>query len=79
MTKIELENYIKSKYPKENNSCEHKEFKNLKSSISGRKAEDVISYVSAISNMDGGILILGIVDKTLDIVGIEDIHDYTIF
>lgn len=77
MTKIELENYIKSKYPKENNLCEHKEFKNLKSSISGRKAEDVISYVSAISNMDGGVLILGIVDKTLDIIGIEDIHDYT--
>ena len=77
MIKNELEKYIKSKYPKENNSCEHKEFKNLKSSISGRKAEDVISYVSAISNMDGGVLILGIVDKTLDIVGIEDIHDYT--
>ncbi len=48
MTKIELENYIKSKYPKENNLCEHKELKNLKSCISGRKTEDVISYVSAI-------------------------------
>jgi ATP-dependent DNA helicase RecG len=77
MTKIELETYLKSKYPKENSSCEHKEFKYLKNSVSGRKGEDIISYVSAISNMDGGHLILGVVDKTLDIVGIEDTLDFT--
>jgi len=77
MTKTELETYLKSKYPKENNSCEHKEFKNLKSSVAGRKSEDIISYVSAISNMEGGHLILGVADKTLDIIGIEDTQDFT--
>jgi len=77
MTKLELEEYIKTKYPKENDSCEHKEFKNLKSSVSGRKGEDIISYVSAISNMEGGSLVLGVADKTLEVLGIEDIFDYT--
>lgn len=77
MTKLELEEYIKTKYPKENDACEHKEFKNLKSSVSGRKGEDIISYVSAISNMEGGSLVLGVADKTLEIVGIEDVFDYT--
>lgn len=77
MTKLELEEYIKIKYPKENDACEHKEFKNLKSSVSGRKGEDIISYVSAISNMEGGSLVLGVADKTLEIVGIEDVFDYT--
>lgn len=77
MTKLELEEYIKTKYPKENDFCEHKEFKNLKSSVSGRKGEDIISYVSAISNMEGGSLVLGVADKTLEIVGIEDVFDYT--
>lgn len=78
MTKIELEEYLKSKYPKENNSCEHKEFKTLKNSVSGRIREDVISYISAISNMEGGHLLLGVVDKTLEIAGIEDTQDFTI-
>lgn len=77
MTKIELETYLKSKYPKENSSCEHKEFKSFKSSVSSRKGEDIISYVSAISNMEGGHLVLGIADKTLEIIGIEDTQDYT--
>jgi len=77
MTKAELEVYLKSKYPKENNSCEHKEFKNLKNSVAGRKSEDIISYVSAISNMEGGHLILGVADKTLEIIGMEDTQDYT--
>jgi ATP-dependent DNA helicase RecG len=76
MRKLELEEYIKTKYPKENNACEHKEFKNLKSSVSGRKGEDIISYVSAISNMEGGSLVLGVADETLEIVGIEDVFDY---
>lgn len=77
MTKLELEEYIKTKYPKENDACEHKEFKNLKSSVSGRKGEDIISYVSAMSNMEGGSLVLGVADKTLEVVGIEDVFDYT--
>ena len=77
MTKNELEQFIKTKYPKENSSCEHKEFKTLKQAISGRKGEDVISYVSALSNMEGGELILGVKDGSLEVVGIENTHDYT--
>lgn len=77
MKQEELKIYIQDKFPKENSSCEHKEFKNLKNSISGRKGEDVISYISAISNMQGGHLILGVVDITLDIIGIENTLDYT--
>jgi len=30
MTKFELEKYLKSKYPKEDHTCEHKEFKTAK-------------------------------------------------
>ena len=37
MTAIELQNYLKAHYPKENESCEWKEFKNLKHSILGGK------------------------------------------
>ena len=77
MTKHELEKFIKTKYPKENNSCEHKEFKNLKQAVSGRKGEDVISYVSALSNMEGGVLVLGVKDGSLEVVGIENTQDYT--
>ena len=77
MTKYELEEYIRSKYPKENYSCEHKEFKSLKQAISGRKGGDVVSYVSAISNMEGGELILGVKDGSLEVVGIENSYDYT--
>ncbi len=77
MTKIELEMYLRSNYPKENNACEHKEFKSFKSSVAGRKGEDIISYVSALSNMNGGHLILGVEDKTLEIVGLHDTQDYT--
>ena len=77
MTKNELEQFIRTKYQKENSSCEHKEFKTLKQAISGRKGEDVISYVSALSNMEGGELILGVKDGSLEVVGIENSHDYT--
>jgi len=77
MTKIELEKYLKSKYPKEDHTCEHKEFKTLKQAISGRKGEDVISYVSALSNMEGGVLVLGVKDGSLEVVGIDDTSGYT--
>ncbi len=78
MKEKELHNYLIENFPKENESCEWKEFKSLKHSISARAGEDVISYISSISNMEGGFLILGVKDKTLEIVGIEDFHDYNI-
>ncbi|MDD5716990.1 MAG: ATP-binding protein [Sulfuricurvum sp.] len=77
MTAIELQNHLKAHYPKENEACEWKEFKNLKHSISGGKGEDLATYVSAIANMNGGHIVIGVKDSTLDIVGIEKFHDYT--
>lgn len=78
MTEFELKSFLIENFPKENEKCEWKEFKSLKSSISGRQGEDLISYISSISNMEGGNLILGIEDKTLKIIGIQDFHDYNI-
>ena len=78
MTEKELHNYLKTNYPIENEKCEWKEFKSLKNSIAGKEGDDVISYISAIANMHGGNLILGIQDKTLDIVGIQDFSGYSI-
>ena len=75
MTEIELQQYLLDKYPQENSRCEWKEFKNLKNSFCGDEKDDVISYVSAIANMDGGHLVIGVKDKTLEIVG-TDTYNY---
>ncbi|MEJ6981997.1 ATP-binding protein [Pedobacter sp. P351] len=77
MTELELQEFLQLQYPKENESCEWKEFKSLKLNVSGHKGEDVISYVSAISNINGGWLILGVEDTSLKIIGIQDFHDFT--
>jgi ATP-dependent DNA helicase RecG len=78
MTEKELHYYLTTNFPIENEKCEWKEFKSLKNSISGKSGDDVISYISAIANMQGGILIIGIQDITLNIVGIQDFAGYTI-
>ena len=64
MTEFELQQYLLRKYPQENARCEWKEFKNLKNSFCGDEKDDVISYVSAIANMEGGHLVIGVKDKT---------------
>ncbi|MBI3882651.1 MAG: putative DNA binding domain-containing protein [Sphingobacteriales bacterium] len=76
MTEKELQNYLKEHFPQENEKCEWKEFKSLKHSISAKDGEDVISYISAIANMNGGCLVIGIEDMTLSIIGIKDTHTY---
>lgn len=78
MTEQELKKYIQSNYPRENEKCEWKEFKNLKHAISSKDGDDVISYISAIANMNGGHLVIGVEDKTLNIVGIINFHTYNI-
>lgn len=78
MTEKELQNHLKNSYPRENEKSEWKEFKSLKSAVSGRAGDDVISYISAIANMQGGNLIIGIQDKTHAIVGIQEFADYSI-
>ena len=69
MTEIELREYLRANFPKENEGNEWKEFKNLKNDFSGKEKDDVISYVSALANMEGGNLVIGVVDETLEIVG----------
>ena len=78
MTESELKLHLLGAYPTENESCEWKEFKNLRHAVSGKKGEDIISYISALANMEGGDLVVGVKDGTLDIVGIQDFHDYTV-
>lgn len=71
MLEQELQQYLRHKYPQENARCEWKEYKNLKNSFCGNEKDDVISYVSAIANMEGGHLVIGVKDKTLEIVGTD--------
>lgn len=78
MTEKDLQDYLMNNYPLENEKCEWKEFKSLKSAVSGRAGDDVISYISAIANMQGGNLIIGTEDQTHKIVGIQDFSGYTI-
>lgn len=54
-------NLIKQ-YPKEDEGCEWKEFKNLKNDFSGHEKDDIISYVSALANMEGRHLVFGVKD-----------------
>lgn len=77
MNEHALQQYLQVHYPKENAACEWKEFKVLKHAVSGSKGEDIASYVSAIANMEGGHLVIGVEDGTLRIVGIQDFGDYT--
>ena len=71
MLELELQQYLRREYPQENARCEWKEFKNLKNSFCGDEKDDVISYVSAIANMEGDHLVIGVKDKTLEIVGTD--------
>ena len=77
MIEQELHQYLKAHFPKENEQCEWKAFRNLRSDVSGRAGDDVISYVSAIANMEGGHLVMGVEDKSLALLGIQQLHDYT--
>lgn len=76
MTEQELQQYLIKQYPKEDEGCEWKEFKNLKNDFSGHEKDDVISYVSALANVEGGHLVVGVEEKTLRIVG-TDTYNYT--
>ena len=77
MREQELHEFLLENYPEENAKCEWKEFTNLKYQFNGKPKDDVISYVSAIANMEGGHLVLGVEDKTLKIIGIQNFENYT--
>lgn len=76
MTELELQQYLLRTYPQENERCDWKEMKNLKNSFTGKEGDDVISYVSGIANMEGGELVIGVEDGTLNIVG-TDTYNFT--
>ena len=71
MTENELREFLIAHYPVEDEKRDWKEMKNLKNSFNGHEGEDVMSYVSGIANMEGGVLVIGVVDKTLEIVGTD--------
>ncbi len=75
MQESELQQYILRNYPQENARCEWKEFKNLKNSFCGDEKNDIISYVSDIANMEGGHLVIGVYDSSLEIVE-TDTYNY---
>ena len=77
MTTKELQEYLIMRFPIENERWEWKEFSQLKHAVRGNEGEDIVSYISAISNMKGGSLIIGVKDKSLEITGITDFHNYT--
>ena len=60
MTEQEFQQYLLREYPQENARCEWKEFKNLKNSFCGEEKDNMISYVSALANMEGGFLVVGV-------------------
>ena len=76
MTEQELKKHLQDKYPQENEACEWKEFQSLKHSFGGNAGDDIISYISAIANMEGGHLVIGIKDKSGEISGIIEFNNY---
>ena len=76
-TAQELQAWLRTQFPKEDERHEWKEWRSLKSNISGRKGEDLVSYVSALANMDGGCVVIGVQDQTLAVTGIQDFADYS--
>jgi ATP-dependent DNA helicase RecG len=77
MTARELQAWIKTRYPAENERHEWKSWQSLRKHVSASAGDDVLSYASALSNMDGGTLVVGVEDKTLRISGVQDIGDFT--
>ena len=79
MLELELQQYLQREYPQENARCEWKEFKNLKNSFCGDEKDDVISYVSAIANMEkeqklryvGRLLVELNEEKQIDRIGLK--------
>lgn len=77
MTAKDLQAWLLQRYPVENERHEWKSWRSLRKHVSGSAGDDVGSYVSAIANMDGGTLIIGVEDKTLHITGIDDLGNFT--
>ena len=68
MTAVEIQALLRERYAKENEGVEWKAAGNLHTLISRDAGHDVISYVSAFANMDGGHIVLGVRNKTLAVL-----------
>lgn len=78
LTEAELQSKLRAHYAAEDEACEWKEWTNLKHHFAGQDGDDMVSYISAISNMRGGELLIGVKDKTLEIVGIQNFENHTV-
>ncbi len=78
MTARELQAWLRARFPEEDERNEWKEWRSLKQDISGRKGEDLASYISALANMDGGCIVIGVQDRTLAVTGIQEFANYTV-
>lgn len=77
MNAAELQALLRHRFPVEDERVEWKGWSALKHAVSGKKGDDLISYVSALANMDGGCIVIGARDRTLQPTGIADPADYT--
>ena len=77
-TAAELQRWLRAHFPRENERHEWKEWHSLKSNISGRKGDDLVSYISALANMDDGCVVIGAEDGSLAPKGIQDFATYTV-
>ena len=60
MNAQELQAHLRDRYGKENDAVEWKAAGSLKSFVSGKVGEDLLTYVSAFANMEGGSVVLGL-------------------
>ena len=77
MNAEQLHQMLRSRFPRENTRHEWKGWRSLKHNVSGAKGEDLLCYVSALANMDGGCVVIGVEDETVLPVGIAELGDYT--
>lgn len=77
MNASELQRHLRDRFPVENDRHEWKGWRNLRHNVSGAKGEDLLCYVSALANMDGGCVVVGAADGSLMPTGIEEPGDYT--
>ena len=77
MNATDLQRHLRERFPVENDRHEWKGWRNLKHNVSGAKGEDLLCYVSALANMDGGCVVIGAADGSLVPTGVEEPGDYT--
>lgn len=77
MNASELQRHLRERFPAEDDRREWKGWRNLRHNVSGAKGEDLLCYVSALANMDGGCVVIGVADGSLAPTGVEEPGDYT--